>query len=258
MYEINQYSSDFRGWLLSEYRKKKETNSSYSLRAFAKFLEISPPALSQVLSGKRKFSRINTLKVAKRFSLSPIETKELIKSVHNDGLEEKDTFNELQLKNDEFLIISDWYHLAILSLAKLKQNKADLKWISDQLGISVLEARDALLRLKRRNFIKEESGRLVRALNTALNIEPGVTSSAIQKYHKQNFKLAEKAMEVESLEHRKFSSVTMALDPKKLGEAEKMITHFKKKLARFLESGEKKRVYTLSIQLFPVSKQTKE
>ena len=259
MQAVDQYYlGDFRGWLLSKYKKKKETNTSYSLRAFSKYLDISQPTLSQVLAGKRKFSKRNTLKIAKKFSLCPLETKELLKSVNNDGLETRENTDEIRLENDKFILIADWYHLAILSLAKLKNNKSDPQWISNQLDISVLEVRDAVSRLKRLGFIKEENGNLIRVLKSSLNIETKTFSSAIQKYHKQNFKLAEKMMESENLENRKFSATTMALDPQKLEEAELMINRFRKKLAKFLESGEKKRVYTLSIQLYPISNEIKE
>ena len=37
-------------------------------------------------------------------------------------------------------------------------------------------------------------------------------------------------------------------------EAQKMLTQFKRKFAREMESGKKERVYTLSMQFFPLSK----
>jgi hypothetical protein len=50
----------------------------------------------------------------------------------------------------------------------------------------------------------------------------------------------------------------MAVDPALLPEAKDMIKKFRRRLSRFLESGKKKEVYTIAIQLFPVSRQQNE
>ena len=46
----------------------------------------------------------------------------------------------------------------------------------------------------------------------------------------------------------------MAIDPENLGEAKNMIKSFRKRLSKKLESGNKKEVYKLAIQLFPLSR----
>ena len=256
MLQSEYYRNDYRSWLSAEFSKKRENNPSFSLRAFAKFLNISPAALSQVLSGKREFSKKNILKIAQKFSLSPIETKELLKSAKQKEFNDDDEspMELIRLENDRFRVISDWYHIAILSLAKLKDNRSDPQWVADQLSISVLEARDALHRLKRLKFITEKNGKLQRLLEKPLSVITPTPSSAIRKYHKQNLALAQKAIDEVSMEERELSAITMAIDLKKLDQARILITKFKRKLARFLEAGKQQRVYTLSVQLFPVSK----
>lgn len=248
--------SDYRNWLLDELCTRKENNPSYSLRAFAKYLNVNPATLSQVFSGKRGFSKKNALKVASKFSLSPVETKRLLSTIRKETLEKEDaSYDEvLQLENDRFKAISDWYHYGILSLAKLKINQATPSWIAENLTISIPEAKAALERLKRLKYIAIEEGRLVRLLQKPLSIASEVPSSAIRKYHKQNLKLAEKSIEEVPMQERELSAITMAIDPKNLSEATQMITKFKRKFSRHMESGKQERVYTLSIQFFPLSK----
>ncbi|MEZ4744339.1 MAG: hypothetical protein R3B45_18125 [Bdellovibrionota bacterium] len=62
-YECNLRLMDYKVILKNQLRKRQEANSKYSLRAFAKMLELSPSKLSEVLSGKKKLSltRIETL-----------------------------------------------------------------------------------------------------------------------------------------------------------------------------------------------------
>ena len=50
------------------------------------------------------------------------------------------------------------------------------------------------------------------------------------------------------------TGITMAIDSKKLKEAKKRITNFRRSLAEFLESGTRDSVYRLNLQLFPLSK----
>jgi len=256
MLETERNISDYRNWLLDELCTRKENNSSYSLRAFAKYLKVSPATLSQVFSGKRGFSKKNALKVASKFSLSPVETKKLLSAIKKETLEKEDaSYDEvLQLENDRFKAISDWYHYGILSLAKLKNNQGNPPWIADQLDISIPEAKAALERLKRLKYLAIENGKLVRLISKPLSIVSETPSPAIRKYHKQNLRLAEKAIDEISMIERELSSITIAIDPKKMDEASKMMTKFKRRFARQLESGKQERVYTLSLQFFPLSK----
>ena len=48
------------------------------------------------------------------------------------------------------------------------------------------------------------------------------------------------------------TSVTMSIDPEKLEQARNLIQEFQERLDNFLESGEKKEVYQLTISLFPL------
>jgi len=49
--------SDFRLYLQNTLIERTSSNPSYSLRAFAKHLNIEPSALSKILNGKRRISK---------------------------------------------------------------------------------------------------------------------------------------------------------------------------------------------------------
>ena len=66
-------------------------------------------------------------------------------------------------------------------------------------------------------------------------------------------RVAGKALEEIQVEWREFGVMTMALDPKKLPQAKKMIRQFRQQIAALCESGKPKLVYHFCTQLFPVN-----
>ena len=81
----------------------------------------------------------------------------------------------------------------------------------------------------------------------------GIPSAAIRKRHKQILGKALESIDTHSVAERDFSSMTLTIDPALLPEAKKRITAFRRELCAFLESSKRKRVYEISIQLFPLS-----
>ena len=109
---------------------------------------------------------------------------------------------------DAFKVISDWYHYAILELTYLDHFQPDLKWISNALGITVHEARDAKERLMRLDFLTiNEEGRWIDTLGDANNLGNEFTAPAMRKLQTQ---VLEKAI----IELKKSNKLTPELDSK--------------------------------------------
>jgi len=245
--------------LCEELAKRQTKNPSYSLRAFAKSLGVSVTTLSEVINGKRVLSKSSLIKIVDRLYITPEERPSFLLSAmginsghisKNDQSEKKKWIN---FEVDRFRIISDWYPFAILSLAKIRPNKADPGWIASRLGISKSEASGAIERLLRLNLIEIIGESIVRT-SEPLYVGDQVPSSFIRKYHRQNLENAMNSLEQDPIEVRDFSSITIAADPNRIEEARKLIREFREKMSCYLENDEKKEVYNLSIQLFPVSK----
>lgn len=239
---------DYRKNLAEELRLRQARNPSYSLRSFARDLGVSVTALSDVLSAKRDFSKRNAEKVIAKLGWSPLQSASFLRSLGDST--PAAARDSLILEDDRFRIISDWYYLVILNLAKVPGAKATPSWVRKQTGISLEEAREALDRLQRLGYISNEGGTLVRQVpEVATTTE--VPSAAIRKYHRQNFHLAERAQENVPFERRQISSFTVGTDPARLKKAKKMLNEFMDKLAAVLESPEPSEVYTVSTQMFP-------
>jgi uncharacterized protein (TIGR02147 family) len=241
-------------FLIETLKNAKQRNPMFSLRAFAKQLMVSPAHLSQLLSGKRPMTLRVALKVAEKFDLTPLERAQLLQLAGNrrSGKQRREAQDFRYLESKEFHLISDWYYFAILSLGELKDNEASAAWIAKRLGLTFLQAREAYERLKDLGFLVEENGKFKQS-GTPLHSTRDVASTALRKFHKQHLELAQDRLETVSVEMREYSTMTMAVSRKKMKTAKKMIHEFKTKLCQYLESEAVDDVYTLAIQLFPLT-----
>ena len=126
--------------LFQELDRRKSLNNSYSLRAFARDLDISASGLSQILSRKQGVSIKVADKIVGKLTCSENEKKwfcESVGALHarsskvkikckskiDEYENSKTEFSVIQL--EYFKVISDWHHFAILELTHIKGFKSD-------------------------------------------------------------------------------------------------------------------------------------
>ena len=251
-------------WLANRLTMMQQKNPAISMRSMASILKISPACLSLVMNGRRPMSKRLALRLSDYFCLSSEETKDLIYSSMKkaEPTEFKKRTSRIKkdeikvLDEDQFRIVSDWYHYAILSLSGIKSNQADPKWIAGRLGITEFVAAEAFERLERLKLI-ERKGKGFRQLSKPLTTSHDTPNSALRHFHKQNLALAEKAIDEVPVKKRDFGGLTLAFDKKKLPKAKKMLLNFRRRFWKEMEneSLNPNSVYTLGIQFFPVSKE---
>lgn len=238
-----------RAALKNELKRRQDRNPAYSLRAFAKNLGVSPAQISQIISGKRTITMKTYKRIAEILHFSPLESAQFLEEVsQSTGLTKK---QDLQVSEDQFRLISDWWNIGILTLARIKHAKKDAKWISEELGITIWEAESSLARLERMELI--ESGEELKRSDTVIRIQSEHSSLAIQKAHQQTLHLASEKLHSVPMERRDYTSMTMAINPENLPKATKLIREFQNKLLELLEKGEPSEVFTFSCQLFPLT-----
>jgi uncharacterized protein (TIGR02147 family) len=245
--------------LAEELSARKGRNPAYSLRAFAQQSGVSPATLSGLISGKRVLTAKTAGVIAERLSLSPEVREALLMAVTREHpllkrVDREASVSRTTLGVDQFRVIADWQHYAILALARLPNHRADPAWIAKRLGIPKREARLAVHRLTRLAIVAVENGRL-RRISGPLKSTDDIVSRALRKHHRQALANAEKSLDRDALDKREFSTITMAIDPVNLPSAKLAIRKFRDSLSELLENGKPQRVYTLSLQLFPVDKE---
>lgn len=270
---MNQTAS-YRKILEEELAHRCAKNPRYSMRAFASFLGMRPGALSEVLNGKRIPSYKLATKIGDSLGFSAQQRQEFFRSLtltqRSRGLKKlgrafqenwptsKNHPNISAIDLDLFRIISDWYHYAILELTFVSDFNSSPHWISRELGISLAEAKVAIERLKSLGLLKEENQTLKKTKNRISTGDRHLTTPALRRRQRQILEKALISLESDPIERRNMSAMTMAIDPKNIIPAKKMIDKFIGKLCSFLESGNPTTVYEFGTFLIPLQKYTKE
>ncbi len=243
----------YRSVLSAHLSDRQRKNSRFSLRSFAKQLDISPGQLSSLINGRKNLTTNQAVKIIEKLELTEQESSDLLRGLHPKlQATVNKTSERYLLSDDEFRLISDWHHFAILSLGKIRNNEANPKWIAYQLGIDVSTAHAAFQRLERLRFISIKDGQF-RQTTKPIMTTTEVPSRAIRDYHQQNLKLASEKLESVNMQSREFTSMTIAIQPRNLTKAKKMIRDFNQKICDELETKQPTEVYTLAIQLFPLT-----
>lgn len=231
--------------LKNEFSKRRIRNQNYSLRSFSRDLDIDPSNLSKFLNGKRPLSQANIKKVASVLGLA-----ELMISKQPSQIE----FNKHDLS--VFQIISEWQHYAILELFNLTNFKPNSANIAQSLEISLPEVERSISRLKQVGLLAQDakSDQLKPLDQNSSSITEVPTSKAHRSQQRQILEGAIKAIETIPIDLRSQTSLTLAINSKKINEAKKLIETFRRQLGEFLSAGnDLDEVYQFSISLYPVT-----
>jgi uncharacterized protein (TIGR02147 family) len=229
-------------------------NPSLSMRSFASRIGMDSGALSSFLAGKRRISQKLAVRIAHKLLLKPSELKAIEAAFSSrEAVFGKMPLEYSQLSSDQFEILSDWIHFALLSMVKLKSFVDDPKWIAARLGVGAKAVEQAIERLIRLKLLaRSPSGRLQRT-KTRISTSDGIQNTALRRDHMNSLELARRSMEKDALELCDFSSITMPTDPQKLSDARDIIRRFQDELSQFLEQGRTTEVYRLCVHLFPLT-----
>ncbi|MBX3018659.1 MAG: TIGR02147 family protein [Bdellovibrionaceae bacterium] len=244
---------DGRFLLIQEMTERRTRNPSYSLRAFARDVGVSPAALSQYLNRKRELSPKNRNSIVTRLGLSPLDAASFGGKATRAPSSLDVTKSHAVLSEDEFQLISDWVSVAILNLARLKANVADPQWIAERLGLNLGEARESFDRLMKFGLIKDVEGRMERTARPFVT-STDVPSAAIRRFHAGLLRRAEHALLNLPVEARDITAITMPADPAKLSEAKKILQRTRHRISKLIGDCEDPQdVFVLAMQLFPIT-----
>jgi uncharacterized protein (TIGR02147 family) len=224
-------------------------------------LKLSPASLSLVLSRKLQLSKKSLDKITRVIPMSAEQLNFLYRNVKKGLGVSHEATNPITM--EIFAVLSEWYHFAILSLLEIPNLKEtqtenlDPRWISKKLGITVTEAKLAIDRLVNLGLIKRTSARW-RQVSAPMRIGNELSTAAARNFQKQLIEKALGSLQNDQPETRDVTSMTFAMNPKDLAHASKKITQFRRNLTRDLETkSESQAVYTLTIQLFPMTKESR-
>lgn len=236
--------------LRKELERRQQKNAGYSLRSFARDLSVSHTLLSMILNGKRpvtdgvveKFLEVKNVTISDRQIL------------RRKGIPE-DAQKKHKVSLDQFAMISDWVCYGILSLLETGDFQWNEVWIGERLNITPTKAKSAMDRLVRLNYIEKTPEGKYRQSVQPIVVENLDSTLAAKSFNQQLLKKAQDSMEYDGRDFRDLSSIIFAMDPSQVPYAVQRIRQFRRELCGELEKMEnKKEVYAIAVQLFPLSK----
>lgn len=234
-------------------------NPTYSLRAFARKLKISPSSLSEIISGKRRISEKVLGRICTTLELTPHETQQLEYEIKTRKwvVSSKSTFESPERRildlssTEEHTVVSDWIHYSITCLLETMGTPRDPAGIAKRLRVSKARVQASLERLHAKGLIRINKDGEYECIDQVITTPDLLNSSSLLARHRSNLKAAKHALDRAPPEFCDFAFGTMAFDPEQIPVVRKMVRQFLNQLIEFSDSHPKREVFEVSIQLFP-------
>ncbi len=257
--QLNYYNSKMKEIL----SLKQRDNPHYSLRAFARDLDIHPGTLAKVISGERGLPVKNAEVVMNKLKLTPKERTLFMESL----LRRKAKLDDIKIDphdtrylvdESNYKVISEWEHFIVTDLFDLPKFKRTVEDISFRLNIPLSRAEVVVENLLLSGILaKDEEGKLLN-IHGVVKTSENIKNQALKESHLETLNMGIKKLEEIEVELRDFSSMATAIDLDQLMEAKLIIREFRQKMAILLKDGKNKTdVYQLAIQFYPVTNLTK-
>lgn len=237
--------------LKMELTRKKSRNQAYSLRTYARDLDIDPSNLSKIMTYQKELGFSLRVRLGKKLGFDSSEIISWLRPTDNFATnDQKYTEHDLRI----FELVSEWQHYAILEVLKVKGFDPKPAAIAKAMGISLEQVKTSLSRMQELGLLEVRGDGLVPKDEASSSILSGATSRAHRSQQRQILEGAIDVLEKVPGELRSQTSMTMAIDTNKLDKAKELIKNFRRQMGQLLSSSSNlDEVYQLSISLYPVT-----
>lgn len=228
---------DPRMYLREELQIRKKRRPHYSLRAFARDLEMSPSSLCEFLSGRQGMSRERILWVGKKIQLSDTQIDHFCDLVEVEfgrtpkdrkaakvrvTTRTKDDNNRMSV--EQFHVIADWYHLTLLEILNLPDQNFSINEIAQILNIDQSDVELGLQRLCNLGMLVKVEGKYQVQSDSTVTGDEG-PSRAIQIFHEQFLQMQADVVTKKSPSDRENISVSLGIAQKDWPKLREEIKH---------------------------------
>lgn len=240
--------------LHSKFKSARATNPRLSLRNLALKAKLSPGHVSEIFSGKRPISKVNLEKLAVALRLTPIEVQEAEKYFESDNARKKSTRSmDRVLNKTEFSEISSTEYFHTLAALDISFDSINANDIAAKTGLSVAQTETILAKFMKLGILhSHENGDVQKSL-LSISTERDIPNFEIQRFHTEALEKTKETFTKVPVNKREMVSVSMAINPKNIPLAKKEIEKCWKNVYTKLTRGERTEVYTLGIQLVPIT-----
>jgi uncharacterized protein (TIGR02147 family) len=227
--------TSFRLYLQGELGRRCAANRHYSMRAFAKFLNLDHATLSQCLRGKRRLTPRMIVKMGTRLGMAREALDRYIagEEPHQKEHPESIILGEIQqLAQDASSLVSEWHHYAILELTHLQSFRPESRWIARVLGLTCDQVNVAVSRLIRLGLLEmvTRSRWIDKSGDSTLSLSDFAQVS-LDRLAEMARKLMNQALESGRASHCMHTSMTFALPLSQLRAVQQRINRLHMDLA---------------------------
>lgn len=244
----------------NELERRKEKNTRYSLRAYAKHLKMEPSLLSKIIRGKVVPSSRTVAKLVSSFGIDEEKKASLLKKYKSDKDDKTFKYQQgkssfLKVKSSDESIFGSWNELVVFSTLGLKQ-KSTLEDISRRLDVSISELDNILFQLKKKGLIDKEGHFFSLRVNQIADEVPVISNELKKDIQKKFLAEAIKKIDEVDIEDRLNGTLTFPLDKKLLPKVKQKIANFMAELNGVSTSKSTRvtDVYNLTLALYPLRK----
>lgn len=265
----------YRSFLIAHAQHMKSKRPNWSFGAWSRALELkSTSSITKVIHGEREPGQQITEKLVRYFNFTDKQARYFRDLVRMEKIKDDPRLLVLLLEkmqrdsglasfrlldDKNFIVISNWYCLAIRELARIQGFKEDPTWISKRFHfeITAREVTQALKALLSAGLLsRKKNGRLV-IQDGRLDTANDIASEAVKRYHEQMLTHARVAIRSIPVREREITAVSLPMNAAKMDSAKELIRDFKLKFESLMEDVESgDQVYQLQIQLFPLTRKS--
>lgn len=260
---------DYRAYLETYYRVRKESEKSFSYRYIQQQVGIDPGFLRKVFHGDRELSP----KFVEPFiELLKLKRKEAqyFRAMVNYGRSKDKDIKEGYLKTmlqyhsvhcdkiekDQFEYFQKWYYAVIREILTWYNFKDDYKSLASVVypSISLKQVKDAIAILKRLEFISPNSKGYYKPTSRFITTGNEWISSSVREFQKQTLSLAMEAIDKLPKEERDISTVTLTISQEGFRKVKAHIAECTNKILETVQQDTGvNQTFNLNFSIFPVS-----
>lgn len=259
------FPEDPRSYINHEFKKRCARRPAYSLRAFARDLDVGVSSLSEFLSAKSGLSLQMADHISNKLNLNE-EHKEHFKNLiiakyaRSIKMRKEAKTKVLSLSRSDsskiseaqFRLISDWYYLAMLDYIELKNGNIEIDQAAADLGLNRQIVNKTLRILQEQKLVRKNQSQFEVLKDVSLTNE-NIPSDAVKLFHSQILDKARNALFEQSLDEREFGAVIFNLNKSDLIEFKDDLRKMYIELAaKFNAKENKDSIYCLSVQLHKI------
>lgn len=212
---------DPRVYVRDELEMRQKRRPQYSMRAFARDLQISPSFLCEFLAGRQGLSRARSAWIGEKLKLSEQQTEHLWDLVqsrfgHPEAVrkaalfrvEDRAASSSSHLKLEHFYLVADWYCFLVLEILGL--GKYSLDDVSTMIGVALPDVQVAVERLIKLGFLRVTDG-VFELVTDNTTVPESVDDRALQISHQQTLRVHADAVDTKSFDARENMTIDFAV-----------------------------------------------